>query len=342
MICRKIACHELIKGFKSMSTQLGQFRQGSATDIEALLEDISGPGWDGRYVQMSSGPLNSWYAMVDLPEISIHWYRHGAAIHAQESHSHSAVFFTFVIDAADYPRWHGRMFDEDMALMFFPGQEQDYLTPRRMRSLGLMIQKSLIERMGWEFNEHACLRQDRRKLIALKNWCQRFSRRAFRLGPDSREYLEVAQERLAILLDDVLKPWLSGDKKPESRIVLPARSYPIVRRGIELIEEWPAGEKLDIGILAREIPAHRRTLHRAFQDHLGMGPYEYYLISRLHVFRALVAGKKYRPGLITEAATKAGFTHMGRFSGQYYKHFSEKPRDTLRRWAGIPGGADTD
>jgi transcriptional regulator GlxA family with amidase domain len=42
---------------------------------------------------------------------------------------------------------------------------------------------------------------------------------------------------------------------------------------------------------------------------------------------------------VTEAAAEAGFTHLGRLSGLYRKHFGERPSETLSRRGGAPGTA---
>ncbi len=303
----------------------------STDDIEELTADVAGEGWEYRYLQVSPGPLGARYTMLSLPEISVAWFRYAAAIHARESHTLPGVVFTFVIGAAEAPRWCGREFEADMALLYQPRQEHDYVTPRKLFSIALVIQDSLIRRMGWELSGHACLRADRRKLLALNDCCQQL-RRQLQRQPLSEAGRQLAQERLAMRLGDALSPWLRDSHGADPEIIRPGQAFAIVRKGIALIHDWPMDRRLDIGILAREIPVHRRTLYRAFQTYLGIGPYEYFLVSRLHAFRQAMDREALRRGAVTRAALQAGFTHLSRFAEQYHQHFAERPRDTLRRW----------
>lgn len=310
--------------------------ESSTDDIDQLFDNIAGEGWDFRYHQLTPGPLGAWNRMVCLPEISVHWYRYRQAIHVRESHSHPAVFFTFVIEAEASPRWFARPFDADMALLYFPQQEQDYVIPKGLFSMGLMIQESLCQRMGWRFESEACRRVDRQALLALKERGWRLTRWLWQTAHVSQEQLLVEQERLAMCLAKVLEPWLHNHPEGQENIVHPGRSFSIVRNAIDLIEEWPDGKKFDIVQLASAVGAHRRTLYRAFHDYLGVGPYEYSQIVRLHTYRHVIRELPSTHGAITRAAQMVGFSHMGRFSTLYRRHFSERPLDTLRRWKQAP------
>ncbi|WP_108501305.1 helix-turn-helix domain-containing protein [Paracoccus indicus] len=71
----------------------------------------------------------------------------------------------------------------------------------------------------------------------------------------------------------------------------------------------------------------RRTLQYALQKQVGLGPSDYMRALRLNAARAsLLDGDT-----VTEAATKAGFWHFGRFSQDYRKLFGELPSATLQR-----------
>lgn len=310
---------------------MNHYIEQSTDDIEQLFAYVANDHWEYRLIQLTPGPLDSRYAAVFLPEMTISWYRYRPAIHVQESHGLPAVFFTFVIDAAEAPRWFGHEFQADMALLYLPGQEQDYVIPQRLFSVGVMIQESLVQRMGWQFSGPACQRVGRDSLMELKEACQQLTRR-LQQRPATESELQIAQERLAMHLDKTLAPWMKSGNGNTPGLDKPTRSCRTVRQALDLLDEWPADRNLDIGELARAIPTHRRTLYRAFRDYLGIGPYEYYLISRLHVFRRALEQAPTHHGVITRAALQAGFAHMGRFTEQYRKHFVERPNDTLRRW----------
>ena len=80
---------------------------------------------------------------------------------------------------------------------------------------------------------------------------------------------------------------------------------------------------------ACEVP--RRTLNRAFQNALGMGPATY--LRRLRLNRARRALQEEGPAssTVTSVALDLGFWHLGRFAEQYNELFGESPHETLDR-----------
>ena len=80
---------------------------------------------------------------------------------------------------------------------------------------------------------------------------------------------------------------------------------------------------------AYEVP--RRTLNRAFQTALGMGPATYLRRVRLNGDRRALRQRSARSPKVTDVALEFGFWHLGRFAEQYNKLFAESPHQTLRR-----------
>ena len=80
---------------------------------------------------------------------------------------------------------------------------------------------------------------------------------------------------------------------------------------------------------AYEVP--RRTLNRAFQTALGMGPATYLRRVRLNGARRALRRRSARSPTVTDVALEFGFWHLGRFAEQYNKLFGESPHETLRR-----------
>lgn len=75
----------------------------------------------------------------------------------------------------------------------------------------------------------------------------------------------------------------------------------------------------------------RRTLNRAFQEAVGMGPVTYLRRVRLNRARRALLSERERPITVTDVALAQGFWHLGRFAEQYNKMFDESPHETLRR-----------
>jgi len=91
-----------------------------------------------------------------------------------------------------------------------------------------------------------------------------------------------------------------------------------------------------------EVP--RRTLNRAFENVLGMGPATYLRRIRLNNVRRTLLRRSARTTTVTDLALTFGFWHLGRFAEQYYELFGELPHETVRRAGrgiGVASGRDT-
>jgi AraC family transcriptional regulator, ethanolamine operon transcriptional activator len=80
---------------------------------------------------------------------------------------------------------------------------------------------------------------------------------------------------------------------------------------------------------ACEVP--RRTLNRAFQDAVGMGPATYLRRVRLNGVRRALQRKSTGSTTVSEVALQFGFWHLSRFAGQYHELFGESPHETMCR-----------
>ena len=80
--------------------------------------------------------------------------------------------------------------------------------------------------------------------------------------------------------------------------------------------------------VACEVP--RRTLNRAFQNMMGMGPVTYGRRVRLNDARRALLRNRARSTTVTHVALDQGFWHLGRFAEQYKELFGESPHETLR------------
>jgi AraC-like DNA-binding protein len=73
-----------------------------------------------------------------------------------------------------------------------------------------------------------------------------------------------------------------------------------------------------------------RTLMKHFEAFRGVSPMQYLRRARLErINEALRTGES--SGTISDLAIAWGFTHIGRFSAEYRRHFGEAPSETLKR-----------
>jgi AraC-like DNA-binding protein len=96
-----------------------------------------------------------------------------------------------------------------------------------------------------------------------------------------------------------------------------------------------AGEEADVALveIARRSGYSLRSLELIFRHSVGMTPGRWFMNVRLNgVLRDLLVGEP--TGTIADVASRWGFHHMSRFSGQYRKAFGELPSQTLNRSRG--------
>jgi AraC-like DNA-binding protein len=96
-------------------------------------------------------------------------------------------------------------------------------------------------------------------------------------------------------------------------------------------------EPLTTTDLAREVGVSVRYLQRGFRERFGLSPMELLREVRLREARlALLAEARSRERTVADVAVRTGFSHLGRFAGQYRRRFGETPSQTLQG-----GGART-
>lgn len=116
---------------------------------------------------------------------------------------------------------------------------------------------------------------------------------------------------------------------PSDRDGPPPSVLKMVRRVEEYLDQRGEGP-VHISQICGQMHVSRRTLHRVFQEALGIGPVAFLRHRRLcAVHAALGAPKDIRT--ISEIALQYGFQNLGRFSGYYHRLFGEYPSETRRR-----------
>jgi len=133
------------------------------------------------------------------------------------------------------------------------------------------------------------------------------------------------RERLAHTVQRALMTSAGGtDRTPGHRLVRAAAARMMAR---------PLASQVDVSALAADLGVAERTLYLAFQEWLGVPPYEYQRIERLHVFRRALHETAPGPGRVRAAGLAAGLPEGGRLAQIYRRHFAETPRETLQRWS---------
>jgi AraC family ethanolamine operon transcriptional activator len=88
------------------------------------------------------------------------------------------------------------------------------------------------------------------------------------------------------------------------------------------------GRPVHISELCNALKVSRRSLHRAFDDTLGMGPNAYLRRRRLSAIHSVLKRSDPTAISIGDLAFEHGFPETGRFASYYRAHFGETPSET--------------
>ncbi|PWT82142.1 MAG: AraC family transcriptional regulator [Acidobacteria bacterium] len=94
------------------------------------------------------------------------------------------------------------------------------------------------------------------------------------------------------------------------------------------------GRPVHISELCNVLKVSRRSLHRAFDDTLGMGPTAYLRRRRLSAIHSVLRRSDPAAISIGDLAFEYGFPETGRFAAYYREHFGETPSETCRSGKG--------
>ena len=103
-----------------------------------------------------------------------------------------------------------------------------------------------------------------------------------------------------------------------------------IRSAVETIHAR-AHEPLTVSEIARTADLSVRGLQESFQRTLDRTPMQYLREVRLRRAHDDLLRAEPASVSVADVAARWGFTHMGRFSGEYLRRFGEYPKQTLRR-----------
>lgn len=104
----------------------------------------------------------------------------------------------------------------------------------------------------------------------------------------------------------------------------------VVRQTIELLESY-RDFPISIPAICKMIGTSERSLRYAFADHFGVSPKQYLQTFRLNRARRHFQQTNMTESKVIDIANHWGFSHMGKFSGDYKRLFGESPSETLKK-----------
>jgi AraC-like DNA-binding protein len=239
------------------------------------------------------------------------------------------LVFGMVVDCVDPPRFSGRSVGVNVGMIYHLERENEFVLEAGTKTLNVTVPAAIVRERGWDVQPQAIRSVSPPRLSTLLQSCQSA------VDENRTDALQDLQRRARVhddivnAMEAVVEAW---DTSEEMNDDVGSRRYLLIKQAESIMNRLTAnGETLNIAALADELDVSERAVYSAFNSWLSMGPYEFHLISRLHLFRdALISGHSFR-GKITRAAHVAGFDHLARLSQLYRRHFGETPRDTMKR-----------
>ena len=139
------------------------------------------------------------------------------------------------------------------------------------------------------------------------------------------------RERILADLEAALQPWLGRAAYLKKGALLATPHFQLIKRTAHLFAQYDLEKPIAVDALASSLGVAQRTLYHAFRESLGVGPYAYFQLIRLHNLRDRLLTASSSDATVISLASDLGFNQAGRLSVAYRKHFGESPGDTLKR-----------
>ena len=209
-----------------------------------------------------------------------------------------------------------------------------YFDSLGLSSLIVRVDEALVELLGWSVAGSSMQQVSRRHLLKLQQSCQQATLVARQQAEIPDYYVQqdsmLWRDRILADLEAVLQPWLGGAAYLEKGALLETPHFQLIKKTAHFFAQYDLEKPLAVDALAKSLGVSQRTLYHAFRESLGVGPYGYFQLIRLHKLRARLLAASPSEASIISLASDLGFNQAGRLSVAYRKHFGESPGETLR------------
>jgi AraC-like DNA-binding protein len=304
---------------------------------EVLELDAADPYWNNRYTQLTPGPLHASWQALQSPGIhlSLDDWNQGLMIRADPPSG------SFVVAAPRDERTRlfsrNRLVERHQAIALMSEAEVDVRTAGPAQLVVCVLPSEHILSDAEALGVDASARTDTEGIVEFANARARdeIAGTLRALAVDLLARHEVGPLPAARILaaaslcsDSLLRasPRFEDRMSPAARVTAAARAR-------DFIDAHPS-EVTSIADLCRITGTRERSLYMGFLELTGLSPTVYLRVRRLHCVRAELS-REGNPPSVTEAATRHGFWHLGRFADHYRKLFGELPSQTLRRARGL-------
>lgn len=286
----------------------------------------SAPEWNQRYWQMSPGVMRS--SLSEWSAAGVHVFRKwmNQRVVQQGGLPRGQLCLALLGNVpADGMRVQGREFRMGDLLLLRGGEEFEIQRPAGVELLSVTFDAATFA----GYLEAARLPDASRKTTAevvVRLAAQAFDalRRAL-LGQ-----LSGAAPRDAQALMRAARESLAGATKVPAQRASSVTAARIVKACQEIVLTEHRDQPLRIGELCRRLRTSRRTVQGSFNLVAGTSPVVYLRNLRLNAARRRLMSSPADALSVSQAATEAGFDHLGHFAGGYKALFGELPSRTRR------------
>ena len=290
------------------------------------------PGsWNTQLSQLGKDNFRSHIRSIEFPDLKVWDNRWGGACQGV-GQSPDGWLMLGSIDTSDGAdiRWCGRPLNERTFACTSTGRQIEFNTERQAHSVVILIRPRLMEQTcGSEAVEfiktHQGLCFDFLSGSALIELIVDLLRRYETQSHLLQQPAIVAGIRSNLLR--ALEECFAGLFQQDESI--PSIREAAVHAAVLHVEQ--AGQKTSAWHMAQAAGVSQKTLELAFRECMGMTPGRYLKVARLNGVHHQLALSPEDELSVTQVLAEWGFTHPGRFAGDYRQLFNELPSQTLRR-----------
>jgi AraC-like DNA-binding protein len=295
-------------------------------------------GWDRELTELGHGRLQLEWCQMLLHDVVVARQRLSIAVAERSSVARGRARLVLAPGAASPARWCGLEVRPAHAVIIGAFQEVRAILPAGFRSMELIVPTSAVP--GLHARHGAQSESAASPQIVMLHWplplavAWRRLRAALFEDPvgsaaarRDAAWVEARRVELLACLRELATQ--IACRAPEGGIRRVA-GYATATRAMECIER-DADRLRRVDEIAARLGIGTRQLQVAFRSYVGTTPHHYLLVRKLHLARSRLVRPADPRRPIAEAATHAGFGHLGRFSEYYHRLFGELPGQTLSR-----------
>ncbi|HEY8878045.1 MAG TPA: helix-turn-helix domain-containing protein [Roseateles sp.] len=283
------------------------------------LHGASAPEWEQRYAQLSPGVMRS--ALIETAAPGLHVFRKWMSERVVQQGCLPAGQICFAMlhgSGSGQPWMQGRELQDDLVFVLRAGQDFMLQRPPGMALLACSFDaetfRQLLDARPWSASAAALL--------------SRSSVRAPIAPIDTLRRL-LLQACSAPAVFAALTDLFEAAAGPARRVGSMSAAY-LVAECHRLVAAG-GDEPPDIETLCRRLRTSRRSLQNGFRQVADTTPVHYLRSLRLNAVRQRLLATPAGELSVSQAASDAGFEHLGHFGTRYRDLFGELPSHTFRR-----------